>query len=83
MDTELVKLSTNSIIQSSINQKKFFFLNNFETIILPFIADGNPSEDTIAAYYSSIRNFISWCESNDINPLNVTENHMIVYRSNL
>ena len=83
MDAKLVKLPNNSILSSSTTQKKFFFINNFETIILPFIADGNPSEDTIAAYYSSIRNFISWCESNDINPLNVTENHMIVYRSNL
>ena len=83
MVPELVKLPNNSILSSSTTQKKFFFINNFETIILPFIADGNPSEDTIAAYYSSIRNFIYWCESNDINPLNVTENHMIVYRSNL
>ena len=82
MGTELTNFSNKPELLST-TQKSDFFINNFEKIIIPYIADGNPSSDTIAAYYSSIRNFISWCEYNNINPLGVTENHMIIYRSNL
>ena len=82
MDTELINFSNKPNLLST-TQKFDFFINNFEKIIIPYIADGNPSIDTIAAYNSSIRNFISWCEYKNINPLGVTENHMIIYRSNL
>lgn len=80
MDNTLIKLSHNPQIHT-LAQKQSFFLNNYESIIISYIADGSPSKDTLAAYYSSIKNFLIWCDHNALNPLSVTENHMIIYRS--
>lgn len=80
MANNLINISTNTQFHT-LEQKQSFFLNNYEDIIVSYIADGNPSKDTLAAYYSSIKNFLTWCKYNALNPLAVTENHMIVYRS--
>lgn len=80
MNNNLINLSSNPQFHTLV-QKQSFFLNHYESIIISYIADGSPSEDTLAAYCSSIKNFLSWCDYNALNPLAVTENHMIIYRS--
>jgi integrase/recombinase XerD len=44
------------------------------------VADGNASELTTQNYYSQLNNFVVWCHSESINPIEVTEDDIISYR---
>lgn len=60
-----------------------YFLRNYKVIIMRYISNGNPSDDTKHSYYSAIDAFLDWCHKIRLNPFKVTEQQMLYYRSML
>ena len=60
-----------------------YFLNNYKSIMVRYIANGNPSEDTKRSYYSAIDNYLNWCSKVNMDPKNINEQHLLYYRSML
>ena len=50
-----------------------YFLSNYRFMMIRYIANGNPSEDTKKSYYSAIDNFLLWCKNVGMNPFNIKE----------
>jgi integrase/recombinase XerD len=55
----------------------------FVQYLLHYVADGAPSEDTIRTYRHTVKQFVEWCLDRNVNPLEVTEHQMALYRSEL
>lgn len=60
-----------------------YFLSNYRFMMIRYIANGNPSEDTKKSYYSAIDNFLLWCKHVGMSPFNIKEQHILYYRSML
>lgn len=59
------------------------FLQNLEQYIIPCIAKGKPSPDTLEAYMKHIRIFFNWCQKNNRHPLKMTEQQIRLYYQEL
>ena len=58
-----------------------YFLSNYKSIMIRYISDGNPSDDTKTSYFSAIDLYLDWCKKLNLNPFKVTEQQMLYYRS--
>ena len=70
-------------MEEYINQEKTnknMFLLNYKSILIKYLAYGNPSKDTLHNYYSIIDQYIDWCFQHKLNPLDITEYQFIYYR---
>lgn len=67
-------------LTKSSTEKETLFLNNYKEIVSKYIADGNPSNDTLENYFGRIDTYLHWCALNKIHPLRVAEEHIIIYR---
>ena len=59
------------------------FLANYKTYLKRYIADGSAREDTLITYYSHISQYLEWCLTEGLQPLNVDKNILIEYRNYL
>ncbi len=64
----------------SNTEKENIFLTNYKEVMAKYIADGNPSQDTLNNYFGRIDAYLNWCGMNRINPLHVGEEHIVLYR---
>ena len=55
----------------------------FEDYLNLVIANGNPSEDTVATYRSRLKQFLSWCESQKLYPALLGKRELLEYRKYL
>ena len=67
----------------SNTEKENIFLTNYKEVMAKYIADGNPSQDTLNNYFGRIDAYLTWCGLNRINPLHVGEEHIVLYRDYL
>lgn len=58
-----------------------YFVKHYKKIILRYISNGKPSDDTKNSYYSAIDQFIFWCSRVKVHPLDITEQQMMYYRA--
>jgi len=58
-----------------------YFLAHYPKLMERYIANGRPSEDTKRSYMSAIRLYLDWCAELHVEPLKVTEQQIIYYRS--
>lgn len=71
-------------IHNEIQQSnEFFYVENYKTLIYPYIAAGKPSKDTLASYYSAIDQFIEYCDRRRLLPMHVKEYDILQYREYL
>lgn len=73
-------IARSQMAKYSFEDMEAIFLNNYEEILKKYIADGNPSYDTKINYFGRIREFLSWCHNNNFQPLQLHEQHIILYR---
>lgn len=59
------------------------FLMNYAWYLPKFISSGMPTEDTLKDYISNINAFIRWCSEVRVNPLEMTEFKLRLYREYL
>ncbi|WP_051533474.1 tyrosine-type recombinase/integrase [Anaerovibrio sp. RM50] len=59
------------------------FIHNLKQYIIPCIAKGNPSADTLEAYIKHIGLFLKWCQKNNRQPLKMTEQQIRIYYQEL
>lgn len=60
-----------------------FFVAHYMEFLPRYIANGNPSSNTLSTYASWIEHFISWCMTYKIHPLSATDYQMRLFRSYL
>lgn len=60
-----------------------YFVNHYYEFLPRYIANGNPSPNTLKTYYSWIDHFIDWCFGNEQHPLSVTDYQMRLFREHL
>ena len=72
-----------NFLTKSAAEKENLFLANYKGIMEKYIADGNPSEDTLNNYFGRIDAFLDWCSANRIHPLHIGEEHIVLYRDYL
>lgn len=60
-----------------------YFVKNYKDIIVRYISDGNPSEDSKRSYFSAIDGFLIWCSAVKMPPMSIKEQHILYYRSML
>ncbi|MCQ2362650.1 MAG: hypothetical protein MJ048_06430, partial [Acidaminococcaceae bacterium] len=58
--------SAMSYLVKSTKEKENIFLANYREIIAKYIADGNPSQDTLNNYFGRIDAYLNWCGQNHI-----------------
>lgn len=58
-----------------------YFVKNYKSLIIRYISDGNPSLDSMRSYFSAIDLYLRWCADVNMNPLKITEQHIMYYRS--
>lgn len=58
-----------------------YFLDNYKILMSRYVANGDPSKDTIRSYFSAIDQFIEWCQALKIDIFKVTEQQLLYYRS--
>ena len=56
------------------------FVQHYAEFLPRFIANGNPSQDTMYQYCHKINQFIKWCISRKRHPLNMHEYQLRIYR---
>ncbi len=56
------------------------FVAIFADFLRTDTANGNASTDTIRTYLSQIQQYFSWCQQNQIHPIQVTRRHLKEYR---
>lgn len=56
------------------------FVLNYKRFLERYLSHGEPSEDTLRNYYSSIDSYIDWCHYNKRQPLEITEYEFTYYR---
>lgn len=71
---------TTKLAKYSYPDVEEMFLDNYEEVLIKYIAGGKPSGDTSKNYFGRIRAFLSWCKDNDFEPLRLQEQHIILYR---
>lgn len=76
-----IKQKTNKVI--SLTDKQIAFLNNYQKFLPQYIADGNPSLDTLNSYWGRLESFLKWCKLNGFHPFKLQEAHIILYRKEL
>lgn len=59
------------------------FLQKYQQLLPQYIADGNPSQDTLNAYWGRLESFLKWCYLNGYHPFKLQEAHIILYRKDL
>lgn len=69
-----------SYLTKSASEKENLFLTNYKEVLSKYIADGNPSQDTLNSYFGRIDTYLKWCAQNHIHPLRVAEEHIVLYR---
>jgi len=72
-----------SYLTKSTREKEDLFLANYREIMAKYIADGNPSQDTLNNYFGRIEAYFHWCAMNRIHPLRIGEEHIVLYRDYL
>ena len=60
-----------------------YFLANYKKLMIRYISNGNPSEDTKVSYFSTIDQYLNWCKLVNMSPENIKEQHLLYYRSML
>lgn len=60
-----------------------YFVRNYEKYLSRYVSKSRPSEETLKAYRQGIRQYLSWCEVNGLEPINVTDFEIRVYVENL
>lgn len=73
----------NNTNQPSLIHQQLLFIEKYKQIMPQYIADGNPSQDTLNAYWGRINNFLTWCEVNNYFIFELQEAHIILYRKEL
>lgn len=68
----------NYLRQEEINENTL--LMNYKTLLARYLSQGEPSEDTLRNYYSSIAAYLNWCMANKCHPLKITEYQFMYYR---
>lgn len=64
--------------QEEINNDNF--LVQYKPLLQRYLAEGEPSADTLRSYFSFIDSYIKWCIANGVHPLAVTEYQFMYYR---
>ena len=59
------------------------FITNINRYIIPCIAKGKPSKDTLDAYLKHIRLFLDWCHRDNLHPIHMTEMQISMYYQEL
>ena len=67
----------------SLTNKQIAFLHKYPELLPQYIADGNPSQDTLNAYRGRLESFLKWCELSGFHPFKLQEAHIILYRKEL
>lgn len=57
-----------------------WLIENYKTELPQFLADGTPSKDTLANYYTAIDQFLKWCRKIGIDPVTAGTPNIIAYR---
>ena len=60
-----------------------YFIVNYKSIMIRYISNGKPSEDTKNSYFSNIDQFLEWCSIINMDPFKINEQHLLYYRSML
>lgn len=60
-----------------------YFIKHYRELIVRYISDGNPSEDSKRSYFSAIDGFLIWCSAVGMPPMSIEEQHIFYYRSML
>lgn len=60
-----------------------YFVQNYEKYLSRYVAKSRPSSETLTAYRQGIKQYLSWCEINSIDPMKVTDFEVRVYIENL
>ena len=68
----------NYLRQEEINENTL--LMNYKSLLARYLSQGEPSEDTLRSYCSSIDSYIKWCAANNCHPLQITEYQFMYYR---
>lgn len=76
-------IEENSNQAISLTDMQLAFLHKYQQILPQYIADGNPSRDTLNAYYGRLENFLKWCERSGFHPFKLQEAHIVLYRKEL
>ncbi|MFR3241428.1 tyrosine-type recombinase/integrase [Megamonas funiformis] len=80
----LIKIDDNDFLvkdylrQEEINENTL--LLNYKTLLKRYLSQGEPSEDTLRSYCSTIDSYIKWCLTNKVHPLKITEYQFMYYR---
>ena len=79
------KIQPGSLMQMPATQviTADYFVQHYIEFLPRYIANGNPSRNTLQTYCSWIDHFISWCLENKIHPLAVADYQMRVFREYL
>ena len=56
-----------------------YFVRHYKEIIVMYIANGHPSNDTLKGRFSNIDQFIAWCIKQRIHPLSLKDYHVRMY----
>lgn len=67
----------------SLTDKQIAFLHTYQQLLPQYIADGNPSQDTLNAYWGRLESFLKWCDLSGFHPFRLQEAHIILYRKEL
>ena len=69
---------------SSVSIDKDYFVAHYQEFLVRTLANGRPSEDTKAMYFSHINTFLAWlAELSSMNALDCDERHIMAYREYL
>ena len=79
------KIQPGSLMQMPATQviTADYFVQHYIEFLPRYIANGNPSRNTLQTYCSWIDHFISWCLENKIHPIAVADYQMRVFREYL
>lgn len=67
----------------SLTDMQLAFLHKYQQLLPQYIADGNPSQDTLNAYWGRLESFLKWCDLSGFHPFKLQEAHIVLYRREL
>ena len=72
-----------TVLENGTTYDEFTYVENYKKLIYPYIKSGRPANDTLISYYSSIDQFIEYCDKRRLLPLRAKEYDIIQYRESL
>lgn len=73
----LMQMSSSQVITAD------YFVQHYSEFLPRYIANGNPSRNTLQTYCSWVNHFLGWCLENNLFPLAVSDYHMRLFREYL